>query len=337
MIIFIKLLLMAGDVLKVKGKKILFYSILLVIISLNLVCYLEAYYLTHFSKPSSPNINRSSWITKLNVELFNTPLRKTRNHKTPWDYGLHYKNVVIPSSWNIKNYVWEIPWSRDNLVLLFHGYSSKKENLLTMAKVFVKMGYSVALTDFPGHGDSNVLWTTLGHREAYVVRDLYNYYSKSYKNIILYGYSMGAASILRAVGDLKIQPAGIIAEMPYGSLYHTVLRRFAMTGSPFTTPLAELLVFWGGVQHGMNGFDLDSIRSAKAVSVPTLILGGSEDQKAPPDELKDIYKSLLCHKKIYIFGGLGHHHLYPFKPKQYLRVLSRFMSNLRRQTFDSCL
>ncbi|HEO65824.1 MAG TPA: alpha/beta fold hydrolase [Spirochaetes bacterium] len=321
--------------MKLKCKKILLYFILWVIASLNSVCYLEAYYLTHFSKPPSPDTNGSSWITKMNIRLFNIPLRKTGNHKTPWDYGLHYKKIMIPSSWNVENYVWEIPWNRDNLVLLFHGYSSKKENLLTMAKVFVKMGYSVALTDFPGHGDSNVLWTTLGYREAYVVRDLYNYYSKSYKNIILYGYSMGAASILRAVGDLGVQPAGIIAEMPYGSLYHTAVQRFSMAGSPFTSPLAELLVFWGGVQHGMNGFDLDSIRSAKAITVPTLVLGGSDDQKVPSDELKAIYKNLSCQKKLYIFRGLGHHHLYPFRPEEYLKILSQFMDTLKSQSFNS--
>ncbi|GMT50293.1 MAG: hypothetical protein IEMM0008_1832 [bacterium] len=321
--------------MKQNHKKILLYFILLAITCLNLVCYLEAYYLTHFSKPLSHPRDSLSMMAKLNRRLFKIPLTKIRNNKTPWDYGLAYKKVVIPSSWGVKNYVWEIPWGR-NLVLLFHGYSSKKENLLTLAKVFVQMGYSVALTDFPGHGDSNVLWTTLGYREAHMVKDLYNHYSTKYKNIILYGYSLGAASILRAVGDLDVKPMGIIAEMPYGTLYHAVKHRFTVAGLTYSFPLAELVIFWGGVQHGMNGFDLDSIESAKTITVPTLVLGGNEDQKVPPDELKSIYDRLAGQKDIYIFKGLGHHHLYPYKPKKYIRILSRFLDSLKSQSSNSC-
>ncbi len=320
--------------MKQNHKKILLYSLLLAVACLNLVCYLEAYYLTHFSKPLSHPGDSLSMMTKLNRRMFKIPLTKIKNNKTPWDYGLAYKKLVIPSSWGIKNYVWEIPRSQ-RLVLLFHGYSSKKENLLTMAKVFVQMGYSVALTDFPGHGDSNVLWTTLGYREAHVVRDLYNHYSKKYKSIILYGYSLGAASILRAVGDLDVKPMGIIAEMPYGKVYHTVKQRLVRGGLPFSFPLAELVVFWGGVQHGMNGFDLDSIESAKTITVPTLVLGGREDWKVPPDELKSIYDQLAGQKDIYIFNGQGHHHLYPYKPKKYYRILSRFLESLMTQSFRS--
>jgi hypothetical protein len=60
-------------------------------------------------------------------------------------------------------------------------------------------------------------------------------------------------------------------------LLNAVKSRLQAFGIP-SFPLAESIVFWGGVQHGFNGFDHNPVTFASRVKCPTLLLHGATDR-----------------------------------------------------------
>ncbi len=91
--------------------------------------------------------------------------------------------------------------------------------MLAEAYEFRYQGYNVLMVDFRAHGNSGGNTTTIGVREAEEVKLAYDYVSQmGEKKIILWGSSMGAVAIAKAVADYDIKPAGVILEMPFASL-----------------------------------------------------------------------------------------------------------------------
>jgi alpha-beta hydrolase superfamily lysophospholipase len=92
------------------------------------------------------------------------------------------------------------------------------------------------------------------------------------------GTSMGAAAILKYLDDGGTQPAGIIIECPYGTMYETVCARFKMVGAP-TFPMAAFLVFWGGLENGFWAFGHNPATYARSVQCPALLIYGGKDDR----------------------------------------------------------
>jgi hypothetical protein len=101
---------------------------------------------------------------------------------------------------------------------------------------------------------------------------------------ILYGQSMGAVAILRAASQGLVHPSAVVLEAPYDRLRITVGNRFRLMGLP-AFPLADLLVFWGGVQLGFNAFALNPCDYAPALRCPALVIRGGKDRRVTAAEL----------------------------------------------------
>ena len=89
---------------------------------------------------------------------------------------------------------------------------------------------------------------------------------------MLYGASMGAAAVLRAaVGT--VAPRAVVLEAPFDRLVTTVVHRFEAMGflAMLALPGAAVLVFWGSVDGGFNGFAHNPADYAARVAVPTLV------------------------------------------------------------------
>ena len=106
----------------------------------------------------------------------------------------------------------DAPW-----LLLFHGYRSAAERDFCGGLPFgMGMGCNVLLVDERAHGKSGGSCLTLGIREWYDCRRWVDYvigHAGPDAKIVLYGMSMGAATVLMAAGpELPKNVAGIVAE-----------------------------------------------------------------------------------------------------------------------------
>lgn len=212
-------------------------------------------------------------------------------------------------------------------VILFHGYGGEKSSMLDKAYVFLDLHYNVLLVDFRGAGESEGHQTTIGFKEAEEVKDCFRYVESSGEKIIhLFGTSMGAVAILKAVHDYPITPASILIECPFGTLYETVCARFRMGNIP-TFPMAGLLVFWGGLQNGFWAFSHNPVAYANRVACPTLLLYGEKDDRVSRDEIDAIFANLRGPKKLVTYPLAGHeNYLRRYKP-EWTNDVKTFLSN----------
>lgn len=215
---------------------------------------------------------------------------------------------------------WVIEGAGRGTALMFHGYGGAKSDLLDEAAVLHRAGWTTILVDFPGSGDSAGNVTSLGWQEAEVVVEL----AARTGPVLLFGKSMGAAAILRAVGDLGAAADVLVIENPYDRLVTTAAHRFEALGLP-GHPGAELLVAWGGIELGFNGFAMNPVEFASRVSVPTLVLHGSEDARVRLDEVRTIDAALAGPHALEVFEGAGHVGLYAADPARWERVVTAFV------------
>ena len=139
---------------------------------------------------------------------------------------------------------------------------------------------------------------------------------------------MGAAAVLKAVADDDLQPAALVLECPFDSLIGTVRHRFTSRGVP-SFPLADLLVFWGGVQEGFDGFQFRPVDLALKVQVPTLLINGDRDEWVRVDEARGIYGALRGPKALHLCAGVGHDSCLRHRPVEWRQVVARFLGDLR--------
>ena len=313
--------------------QILFIVVLVGFVGLNGVSFMHAYRFTHVVDTGEKTTRPEdlSFIDKVMVLLTGVKVPKTANTRTPESDGHVYSAVIVVGDDSLETPVWEISVQHPRrTVILFHGFSSKKSDLLSLSTMLLRHQTNIVLVDFPGHGDSSYVWTTLGYREADVVKAVFTQYSEiSETPVFLYGTSLGAAAIITAIHRHHIQPDGVILEMPYSSLYETVKQRFTLMGFPVTFPFAELLVFWGGLQHGFNAFALNPGACAQAISCPALLLGGQLDERVPAESLERMAATMNGQTTFHIFPDAGHEPLFHASPAEYEQILTTFFGEVR--------
>jgi alpha-beta hydrolase superfamily lysophospholipase len=304
------------------GGALLFAAVVL----LNWVLYRHACAMTHFVRHPMPEPASPTLRDRLRVLLFGMVMRRRENRATPADHGLAYEtHELIGGSGRLS--AWYIPHSlRRGMVLLFHGYQGCKAHVLSEAKAFHEMGYACFLIDFPGSGGSDGDATTLGLHEALDVVRTVDYIRDHwpYERLILFGASMGSAAILRAVGRLRVEPNAVILECPFDRLLNAVAARCRMVGVP-AFPTARLVVFWGSLRMGLNGFRHNPADYARDVHCPVLLMNGSDDAQTPSVQVEAIYTNLVGDKTVHYFEGLEHESYVEQRPEEWKRQVRRFL------------
>ncbi|HYG20737.1 MAG TPA: alpha/beta fold hydrolase [Ohtaekwangia sp.] len=283
----------------------LLYAFLALFVMMNVVAYMHAYKFTHFTTEAVPRTKDPkalSVLNKLKVLATGVDNPKPKHTRLPLQ---PFNTIIVNSTKRLECWSIQVPGAKGT-VILFHGYSGEKSSLLTRADKFLAQGYNTFLVDFTGSGGSEGSTTSVGYHEGIEVRDCFEYVRQTgEQNIFLFGTSMGAAAILKAIDDYSIAPQAIIMECPFGSLYTTVCNRFRLMGVP-TFPMAGLLAFWGGAQNGYWAFSHNPKAYAASVTCPALLLFGEQDNRVSREETDAIYAALKGTKVLKTYPEEGH-------------------------------
>jgi uncharacterized protein len=304
--------------LKSGTKKIIrrtLYALLLIFLLMNIVAWFHAYKFTHFdsgAKYKTQGPSNLTWLLKIKTIFLGISNPRPENKEVPrvaYETLKLYSNKII-ECWLIKSN------QHRGTVVVFHGYGGDKSSMLDKAYTFSDLGFQVLLVDFMGSGGSEGNQTTIGWLEAAEVKTAYRWLdSLGEKNIILFGTSMGAVAIMKAVANDSLKPAAIILECPFGTLLETVQTRFRSMHIP-VFPMSNLLVFWGGVQNGFNAYSHQPVKYASSIKCPTLLFYGEKDEKVSKKETDDIFRNLDGPKKLVTFPLAGHgNYLVQYKTK----------------------
>ena len=301
---------------------------------MNVLAIFHAYKFTHFvTGPLEKTVDPKhlSAAQKIKTLIFGINNPRPENARFP-DTG--FEAIKLNSNKIIE--CWSIKTERaKGTVVLFHGYGGTKSSMLDKSDVFLKLGYNTFLVDFMGSGGSEGNQTSIGFFEAEQVKTCLDYLKeKGEQNIYLFGTSMGAVAILKAINDHAIQPKGIMLECPFGSMYKTVCARFKSMHTP-TFPMAGLMVFWGGVQNGFWAFGHNPIKYAGNVTCPTLLLYGAKDVKVSREEINHLFVSLKGDKTLKIYLEAGHENYLKEYKKEWTEDVKVFLTAQERVTIDT--
>jgi alpha-beta hydrolase superfamily lysophospholipase len=315
-----------------RGRRILLVTLVTGLAGVNLVAYTQARAFTRFS-PSGVRTARPESLSlaeKVRVLALGAQMPRPVNARTPATYALPDERHVFPGARGIPLEAWVIPQAgARGTVVLFHGYAASKDSQLREAIAFRDLGFRTMLVDFHGSGGSGGSETSVGFHEAEDVAAAFRY-ARGLPGggpIILYGASMGAAAVLKGVGDRGLDPDGLILECPFDSLLATTRHRFTTMGLP-EFPMAELLVFWGGVQQGFDGLSYRPAASAARVTRPTLLMSGAADRYVTPDETRAIHAALRGPKRLVFFDGLGHDAGLRLRPREWKAAVVAFLDDV---------
>ena len=307
--------------------KVLFRSILIVFILLNAIVAFHAYKFTHFYNTGEVTVkaqqDKTGW-DKTKEILFGINAVKQKN--TVPDTA--YQTVYFKTSDSLKLEAWliNVPGAKGT-VALFHGHGGTKSGMLKEAAGFRKMGYNTLLTDFRAHGNSEGNTCTIGFKESEDVKLAYDYLQQhGEKNIILWGISMGAATVTKAVNDYTISPSKIILEMPFGALPDAVNGRIRMMGLP-AEPLSSLLTFWGGTEHGFWAFNMKPSAYVKKIKCPVLLQWGKNDPRVTEKETMAVFNNIPSQKQLVIYDSSAHESLCAKENAKWLTTVAAFLES----------
>jgi alpha-beta hydrolase superfamily lysophospholipase len=270
-----------------------------------MIACLHAYRFTHFDNSSHSKTSEaemSSFGQKVKALVLGIDNPRPVNIVVP---KKTFETIRLKSNKEIECW-WIKKDSAKGSVILFHGYGGSKSTLLDKANVFYELGYNTLLVDFMGSGGSEGNQTTIGFYEAMQVKTAFDYIVKrGENNIILFGTSLGAAAVMKAMADYNCNVSSIILECPFGTMIETVKARFATMKIP-SFPMANLLVFWGGTINGFNAFSHNPVKYATHIRTPTLLLYGEKDKKVSRGEIDRIFSNLGGKKFLKTYALAGH-------------------------------
>lgn len=311
-----------------KATKRILWGLALPIAAVNAVAAFHAHRFTHFTDAGESSGRKTpadySLGEKLKALFTGAPNPRPVNSRAP---SLPYETIVLQNDKKIE--CWYIPAAEaKGTVILFHGYGSSKSALLDRATVFHHMGYHTLLADFRGCGGSEGSYTSIGYDEARDVQTCFDHVQKSGEpRILLYGPSMGAVAILRAINEGFVRPSGIILECPFGTMYRTICNRFDMMKVP-SFPLAGILGFWGSVQNGYWAFSHNPEDYARKASMPSLLMWGEKDDRVHRSEIDAVYRSLSGPKTLRTFPRSAHESYLNHNRQEWTMAVDSFLSSM---------
>ena len=310
--------------------KWILWVLLVQFVLFNISASLYAYRLTHFYIDSSLAGKKSSNILARTWRLFTGP----RFIKIPpgREPSFVFENLSFITSGGTIIHGWfaRTDSAARGTVLMFHGVTAQKSQMLDEAEVFRQLGLNVLMIDFRGHGRSEGRMTTLGFDEIEEVKIAWDHMTKlGEKKIFLYGVSMGAVTVSRAINELGLTPEAVIIEMPFESL-RTHLRARARTlgfpGFP-EKPFSFLVGTWIGWERGFNAASHNTTRYAKKMRCPVLLQWGDRDEYVQSSEIQSIFQSIASgNKKLVVYTGAGHQSLLQFDPAKWKSAVNSFIS-----------
>ncbi len=297
-------------------------------VALNVLAFRHAWSMTHF-------IPAGGWrrkpevltrIEKVRALIHGVRLCRPQLDQRPDAVGLAYETHSFAGTRGTLE-GWYVPHpSPSGLVLLFHAYNACKAKLLPEARGFHDLGWSCFLVDFPGCGGSSGNVTTVGFLEARDVGLALDHARQNWPGQphVLFGQSMGAAAVLRALAVYRVEPDAVVLECPFDRLLSTVKARFRTMGVP-PFPAAHLMVFWGGLQQGYNAFRHNPVEYARRVKCPALLLYGEDDLRVSRLEIGSVFAALGGEKEMHVFRGVGHESYAALRPDEWKGYVAPFL------------
>jgi len=254
----------------------------------------------------------------------------------PGQMGLSYKDVGFSSRGDgvqLKGWLVPAPASHKT-VIMAHGYRKNRLQddvpVLPIVTSLQQQGWNVLLFDFRNSGESGGELTSVGQFE---VQDLLGAvdYVKSQpelgQQIVLYGFSMGAATSILA-GAREPAVAAVIADSPFADL-KTYLQKNLSVWTELPSIPFNLAFFL--VVPSLTGLRAETVSPVAEIpnlgGRPVLLIHGQADTDIPISN-SEMLQAAYPQAQLLRISGAAHIKNYASDPELYRTVLTAFLDSL---------
>lgn len=235
---------------------------------------------------------------------------------------------IVLKGWHIE------PPEPRGTVALFHGMRLNRTFTLDRIPFLTAAGYRCVAFDHRAHGESGGRYCTFGYRERGDIAAVLDVIRARWPNVprAAIGTSMGGAALCFA-GEVARGFDALILEHVYTELTKAFDHRVGC-GYPSWFKLFRPGIVWFTErrmgEHVENVSPLANI--AQLAPRPVLLITGSEDPHAPPDEMRKLGEQIPAFARFHVIPGAGHADVCSVGGAAYRDLLLDF---LERQLFAS--
>jgi uncharacterized protein len=219
------------------------------------------------------------------------------------------------------------------VVVLLHGNGESRTRCLPQTELLARAGYPVLAVTLRAHGDSTGDSNDLGYSARSDVVAAVEWLAAHHPGtpVVVWGRSLGSAAALFAARELGPRVRGYILECPYRDLNTAVRNRLRM----HLPPILDAIAYAGlRVTAPLVLPDVDRLSPYDAAAeVPPepqmLLLTGTADRRATPDEARAIAERLGLRAELVVFEGGDHLQLATPDSELYRTVLLGFLERCR--------
>ncbi|MEW6527990.1 MAG: alpha/beta hydrolase [Spirochaetota bacterium] len=126
------------------------------------------------------------------------------------ELAIPYQDVEFKNDEGLTLRGWFVPGKSKKAIIMVHGITADRKEGLRWVKALHNAGYTLMLFDLRNHGKSDKAKTGMGYYEKNDVIAAVDFLqSKGYKNIGVFGVSMGASTAIQAMANDKRIQAGV--------------------------------------------------------------------------------------------------------------------------------
>ena len=236
-------------------------------------------------------------------------------------------NVSLKSQDDLNLHAAYIDQNSHIYMIMVHGYRGDGASIISPIKQMKKAGYNLLIPDLRGHGFSEGDYIGMGwdDREDIIQWIDYLLSKDSHASIILYGVSMGGATVMDVAGEkLPHQVKAIIEDCGYTSVWDIFKAHIDMNNieSEVALHMASLVT---KIRAGYYLEDVRPIEQVKKSQTPMLFIHGAEDNFVPFSMVNELYNAATCPKEKLVIQGAGHANSCSVNSELYYQTIFRFI------------
>jgi fermentation-respiration switch protein FrsA (DUF1100 family) len=219
--------------------------------------------------------------------------------------------------------------------ILAHGYTGNVMQMSGFARFFYEdLGYNVLLPEARGHGDSEGTYIGMGWHDrldylqwiGWVKQRAGATLGDTPLRIVLYGISMGGATVLMTGGeDLPPEVKAVIEDCGYTSvedeLYFQMKNRYHLKSRWLMNATSRI----ARKRAGYSFAEASALEQVKKTRVPTLFIHGEEDTFVPFAMVHTLYEACPAPKELFTVPGAGHGEAYSAAGQEYEERIRGFL------------
>ena len=244
-------------------------------------------------------------------------------------YSLNPEDLYINSFDNLKLHALFINNNTNKTIICVHGYKAKDGlyDFGMSAKFLNSLGYNLLFVDNRAHGLSQGKYIGFGVLDSIDVNSWVDYLvtNMNQETIILYGMSMGAATVMNAQNN-KVK--AIIADCGFASGYdevaYQIKKMYHLPSFPLV-PISNILL---KLLAKYSLKDKKAYKSIKNYKNNLLIIHGSRDHFVPTSDAYKIFENATCKKKLLIIKDASHAKSYLKDTKLYEKTVREFLDEI---------